>query len=150
MFRNHGENVWGRSVPDLFLSSKKALWGKSKLSVDKFQDILIALNLAYNKHLSMMSIFYRKTGSESLGMKVSGNSFSTKYVYHVILFTKFYCLIALILWDIAQYMYCNYICFPGGDIINFENNLIFLTKLFFYMTIKSRQKFKYPENKKSF
>ena len=39
------------------------------------------------------------------------------------------------------------ICFPGRDIINFEINLI---KLFFYMTKKSRQKFKYLENKKSF
>ena len=39
------------------------------------------------------------------------------------------------------------ICFPGCGIINFEINLI---RLFFYMIKKSRQKFKYLENKKSF
>ena len=40
--------------------------------------------------------------------------------------------------------------FPGCDVINSEINLIFLIKLFFYMTEKSRQKFKYLENKKRF
>ena len=45
------------------------------------------------------------------------------------------------------------ICFPGCDVINFEINLISLIKQFFYMTKKSRQKFKYLkylENKKDF
>ena len=42
------------------------------------------------------------------------------------------------------------VCFPGCDVINFEINLIFLIKPFFYMTKKSRQKFKYFENGKSF
>ena len=35
-------------------------------------------------------------------------------------------------------------------VINFESYLIFLIKPFFYMTRKSRQKFKYLENEKSF
>ena len=39
---------------------------------------------------------------------------------------------------------------PGCDIIDFEINLIFLIKPFSYMTKKSRQKFKYLENEKSF
>ena len=34
--------------------------------------------------------------------------------------------------------------------MKFEINLIFLTKPFRYMTKKSKQKFKYIENKKSF
>ena len=42
------------------------------------------------------------------------------------------------------------VCFPGCDVINFEINLILLIKPFFYLTQKSRQKFKYLENKKSF
>ena len=42
------------------------------------------------------------------------------------------------------------VCFPGCDVINFEMNLIFLIKPFFYMTEKSRQKFKYLENENSF
>ena len=33
------------------------------------------------------------------------------------------------------------ICFPGFAVKNFEINLMFLIKLFFYMTKKLRQKF---------
>ena len=39
--------------------------------------------------------------------------------------------------------------FPGCDVKNFEINLMFLIKPFFYMTEKSRQKLKYLENEKS-
>ena len=39
---------------------------------------------------------------------------------------------------------------PGSDVINFEINLIFLIKPFSYMTKKSREKFKYLANEKSF
>ena len=42
------------------------------------------------------------------------------------------------------------VCFPVCDVINFEINLIFLIKLFFYMTKKLRQKFKCLENEGSF
>ena len=42
------------------------------------------------------------------------------------------------------------VCQPGCDVIKFEINLIFLIKPFRYMTKKSRQKYKYLENKKSF
>ena len=43
---------------------------------------------------------------------------------------------------------CMAIVFESGcDVINFEINLIFLIKLFFYTTKESRQKFKYPERK---
>ena len=41
-------------------------------------------------------------------------------------------------------------CYSGFDVINFEINLIFPIKSFFYMTKKSRQKIKYHENKESF
>ena len=40
--------------------------------------------------------------------------------------------------------------FLGYDVIDFEINLIFLIKPFFYMTEKSRQNFKYLEKKKRF
>ena len=36
------------------------------------------------------------------------------------------------------------------DVIKFEINIIFLIKPFFYMTKKSRQKFKDLENEKTF
>ena len=42
------------------------------------------------------------------------------------------------------------VCFPVCDVINFEINLIFLIKPFFYMTENSRQKFKYFETEKGF
>ena len=38
----------------------------------------------------------------------------------------------------------------GCDVRNFEINLIFQIKPFFYITKKSRQKFKYLETEKSF
>ena len=41
-------------------------------------------------------------------------------------------------------------CKPGCDVINFEINLIFLIKPFFLHAKKSRQKFNYLENEKSF
>ena len=42
------------------------------------------------------------------------------------------------------------VCFVDCDVIKFETNLIFLIKLLFYMIKKSRQKFRYFENKKDF
>ena len=42
------------------------------------------------------------------------------------------------------------VCFPGFDVTKFEINFILLIKPFFYMTKKSRQKFKYLVNEKSF
>ena len=39
------------------------------------------------------------------------------------------------------------VCFPSCGVINFEINLIFGIKPFFYMAKKSRQKIKYLENK---
>ena len=47
---------------------------------------------------------------------------------------------------ILKYVYCNSL-FPCCDVINFETNLIFLIKPFFFMTKKSRQKFKYLRKK---
>ena len=42
------------------------------------------------------------------------------------------------------------VCWPGCNIIKFETNFIFLIKSFCCKTKKSRQKFKYLENEKSF
>ena len=41
-------------------------------------------------------------------------------------------------------------CFPGCDVINFENNLSFSIKLFFHLTKKSRQKFNILRTKRVF
>ena len=42
------------------------------------------------------------------------------------------------------------VCETGSDVINFEINLIFIIKSFFYMFKKSRQKLKYLKIEKSF
>ena len=55
-----------------------------------------------------------------------------------------------LLHDILINMCIAIVSETGCDVINFGINLIFLIKLFFYMTKKSRQKFKYFENEKSF
>ena len=60
------------------------------------------------------------------------------------------CLYFLRYWTICVLFICVVVYFPGCDVINLEINLIFLIKPFFYMTKKSRQKFKYFENEESF
>ena len=58
------------------------------------------------------------------------------------------CLYFLRYWKINMCIVIT--CLPVCDCINFEINLSFLIKLFFYMTKTSGQKFKYFENQKSF
>ena len=53
-----------------------------------------------------------------------------------------------LLLEILVNMCITIACCPGCDAINIEINLIFFMKSFFYMTKKSRQNFKYIENKK--
>ena len=53
-----------------------------------------------------------------------------------------------LLLEILGNMCIAIVYFPGCDDINFEINLIFLIKLFFSMTKKSRQKLK--KNEKNF
>ena len=55
-----------------------------------------------------------------------------------------------ILLKILTNIYITTVWQPACDVIVFEINLIFLIKLFRYMTKKSRQKLKYLENEKSF
>ena len=52
-----------------------------------------------------------------------------------------HCLLALLL-EILGNICIAINCFPGCDVINFEINLIFLIKSFYYMTEKPTQKFK--------
>ena len=62
---------------------------------------------------------------------------------------QFHCLIAFSS-EILDIIRTAVIYFPDCDVINFEINLIFRIKSFFYKTKKSRQKSKYLENEKSF
>ena len=52
--------------------------------------------------------------------------------------------------EILGNMCISMVCFLGCDVINNEINFIILIKPFFYITKKSRLKFKYRENEKSF
>ena len=54
------------------------------------------------------------------------------------------------LFEIVGSMYIAIICWPGCYVINFEINLMFLIKPFFYLTKKSKVELKYLENEKSF
>ena len=65
------------------------------------------------------------------------------------LLTKFYYLISLHL-EILDNVCIAIVCFLGCGAINFRINFILIIKPFFYMTKKSRQKFKYLDNEKSF
>ena len=59
-------------------------------------------------------------------------------------------IVFLLIDKISIAMCIAIVCFPGCNVINFEINLIFLIKPFFYMTKKSRQKFEYLGNEKRF
>ena len=92
--------------------------------------------------------------------KGSGTSFSTTFC--VYFSRKMFLMLHSINWpnfivwlsllpsrDIGQYVYYNCLLSRMWR-LKFEINLIFLIKPFWYMTEKSRQKFKYNENEKSF
>ena len=77
--------------------------------------------------------------------------FSRKHflVLHFINWPKFIVWLPSLL-EILGNMCITIVCKLGCHVRNFVINLIFLIKPFCYMTKKSRQKFKYLENKKSF
>ena len=52
-------------------------------------------------------------------------------------------ILSLLLEILGKMMCVAIVCFTGFDVINFEINLIFPIKSFFYMAKKSRRKFKY-------
>ena len=62
---------------------------------------------------------------------------------------KFNAWLPLLL-EISDIMYSAIVCFPGWDVTNFEINLIFLIRLFLYITKKSRRKFENLQKEMSF
>ena len=76
-----------------------------------------------------------------------------RYVYKGLGIVSPFCVWFLkknIFFEILSNTCITIVCFSRFDVISFEIKLIFQPKLFFYMTKKSRQKYKYIENKKSF
>ena len=107
--------------------------------LDRIHTILISTN---NRLASIE--FKRKKGMEELCKDgLAFEDFETEIT------DQFHCLIAFSS-EILDIIRTAVICFPDCDVINFEINLIFRIKSFFYKTKKSRQKSKYLENEKSF
>ena len=118
-FKSHAENKAGKLVPDLFWFFQKSfIQGKRKQSPAWFHYILIAFKWAYNKNKLYKTLDYssREIINFDFLRKGSGKSFSITFcdwflntnITHVIFYqlTKCLCLIALISWDIRQYVYC--------------------------------------------
>ena len=55
-----------------------------------------------------------------------------------------------VLLEILDNMCIAILCFPGWDVISVETDFTFQVELFFYVTKKSREKFKHLENEKRF
>ena len=120
----------------------------------------MTLNLVYDKNKLYKTLDYWSRdivnfGLLKIGLRiVSPQHFVNNFSRKMSLMLHFINRPDLIVWlpllfqiFVSQYMYC---CFPGCDVINFGINLIFPIKPFFYMTKKSRQNFKYLENKNAF
>ena len=122
---------------------------------------LIVLNVVYNKnnlykafdYLSrgMLNFDFSQKGLELVSPSHFMYDFSRKIflMLHSINWPNFIAWLPSLL-EIFGSMCVAIVCFPGCEVINFEITLIFLIKPFFYLAKKSRQKFKYLENKKSF
>ena len=122
---------------------------------------LIVLNVVYNKnnlykafdYLSrgMLNFDFSQKGLELVSPSHFTYDFSRKIflMLHSINWPNFIAWLPSLL-EIFGSMCIAIVCFPGCEVINFEITLIFLIKPFFYLAKKSRQKFKYLENKKSF
>ena len=99
----------------------------------------------------MLNFDFLGKGMEIVSPSHSVYDFSKKNVSFYALLTDQIslpdCLFFLRYWSICVLqLFVNQV----GDVINFEINLIFLIKSFFCIIEKSRQKFKFLENKKSF
>ena len=119
-----------------------SIWSKNKWSTNYFPYILIARNLQFNKNKLYKSLNYWSRymlnfnfEEKDLGLVSSPHfvyDFSTK------MFLKLYSLSNYIQFSLSDFIYFSIYCY---------NCLI---EPFYFMTKKTRQKFKYLENQKSF
>ena len=120
--------------------------------------VSIYIDLAYNKNKlcdtldywsrDMLNFYFLDNDLGIISSTYFVYDFSRRMLYSV-KWQNFIAWLPLLL-EVLGNMSIAIICFPGCDVINFEINIIFLIKPVFYLTRKSRQKFKYLENKKSF
>ena len=134
---------------------------KHQFLLKYFLCISIALKLAYNKNELYKTLDYWSRymlnfdfSAKGLGIispphfvfDFSAKMFLMLYSINTPNFIVWLPLLLEILGNVCIAIVCQ----PGCNVINFEIDLIFLIEPFFYMTEKSRQKFKYLENKESF
>ena len=153
---------WGKetSSKPLFGFQKRFVWGKSNWSAAYFQYISIVLNWVYNKNKLYKTLGYYWSRDllnfdflENCLEMVSPPHFVHDFSRHIFLMLHAVNWPNSIVWlplllEITGNMCTALVCFLGCDVINFEINLIFPTKPFFYMNKKLRPKFKYLENEK--
>ena len=94
-------------------------------------------------------VFRKGSGNSSPRHFLNDFSRNMFFILYSINWPNFIVWLPVIL-ELLDNIFIEIICFPGCDVINFEINLTFLIKLFFYITKKSRHKFKYLQNEKSF
>ena len=123
--------------------------------------LVSALNLAYNKNKlhEILDCWSRDKFNFNFSEKVLRLVSPRQFVYdfsrrvflmlHSINWPNFIVGLPLLL-EIMGNMCITIVCYSGCDVIKFEINLIFLIKLFWDMTKKSRQKLKYLKNETSF
>ena len=143
---------WSRetSSRSLFVFLICITYGESKCSAARFQYILLALNLTNNKENCKKTLGYwsRDTfnfdfSEEGLGL-VSLPCFEYDFSIKIFLMLYFVNWPNLIAWlhfllEILDNMRITTVCFSGCNVINLGVSIIFLVKLFFYMT-KSQDK----------
>ena len=117
--------------------------------------VVIDLDIQWKQTVQHFRLLIQRYAQFWVFRKGSGNSFSTTFPWKIFVMLHSInwpnlIVSMLLLFEILGSVFTAIVCFPGYYVIHFETNLIFLTKPFFYMTKKSRQKFKYPENEKSF
>ena len=145
-----------------FLKKLNMRWRQVVCSLDSINSyILIALNLPCHKNQlyktsdywfkDMLNFNFSEKGLRLVSPPHFVYDFSRKMflMLHSINWPNFIVWLPLLL-EILGIMFIAIVCFPGCDVIDFEINLIFQIKPFFYKTKTSRQKFKYLKNEKRF
>ena len=146
------------SSRSLFFEKKASYVVKNKWSEANFQYLWIALNLAYNKNKLSKTCSRNMLNFDFLekGLRIVSPPYFMQDFWRKIFLMLYYIncpnfiFWLLLLLEILVNMCIAIVCYSGRDVIKFEINFIFLIKSFFYVTKKSRQKFKYLENKKEF
>ena len=142
-FYKKSSKKWNSKISfrPLFVFQKSFIYGKSKCPEAYFQYISVALNLTYNKNKFHKTLHYWSRDMFNFDFLEKAFSRKMLIIFYPINWPHFIVWLPLVL-QILGNIYIAIVCFPGCHTmsIKFEISLIFLIKLFLYMTKKSRQK----------